>query len=131
MTNPNNNTGAGNQILLVDDNQDAAMILKMLLVLKGYKVETSNSGQHALLVAEQNQPNVILLDISMPGMDGYETCSRLRRQPWGQHIFIIALTGYGQPEDRQRALEAGFDAHMVKPADVNELVKLISSHQFQ
>ncbi|WP_255720970.1 response regulator [Spirosoma oryzicola] len=93
------------RILVIDDNADAAMTLAMLLKLKGYEAHTRNSGRAGIEVAESLQPSAILLDIGMPGMDGYETCRAIRQQTWWQNVVVIALTGYGQAEDRQRTKE--------------------------
>ncbi|GAB3958463.1 hypothetical protein GCM10028805_52840 [Spirosoma harenae] len=114
-----------NRILAVDDNQDALTVLQMLLHLKGYQVQTCTSGQQALQLGEQNPPEVILLDISMPGMDGYEACRRIRQQAWGQSVLIFALTGYGQPESIQKAYEAGFNGYLMKPVDLAALTSLL------
>ena len=114
-----------NRILAVDDNQDALTVLRMLLQLKGYQVQTCTSGEQLLQVGEAYGPEVVLLDISMPGMDGYETCRRLREQPWGHSLVVIALTGYGQGEDRQRSHEAGFDGHLTKPIDLAALTSIL------
>ena len=113
------------RLLVVDDNSDAALTLAMLLKLKGYEVHTRTSGQSGLEAAERLRPAGILLDIGMPGLDGYETCRLLRQQAWGGAVVVVALTGYGQDEDRQRTKAAGFDGHLVKPVDLGELTKLL------
>lgn len=115
------------RVLVIDDNADAALTLSMLLKIKGYEVYTRHSGQAGIEAAESLQPGAILLDIGMPDMDGYETCRLIRQQPWGQSMPIIALTGYGQPEDRQRTREAGFTGHLVKPVDMGQLTDLLTS----
>lgn len=120
---------AGCRVLVVDDNTDAALTLSMLLSMKGYETCTENSGRAGIDTAGQIQPDVILLDIGMPEMDGYQTCRLIRQQPWGMNLFIIALTGYGQAADRQRTKEAGFDGHLVKPVNMTELDQLI--HRLQ
>jgi CheY-like chemotaxis protein len=117
---------AGHQLLLIDDNADALVILSMLLKLKGYIVTTAASGLEGLQVAQTLQPAVILCDISMPDMDGYETCRRIRQHSWGKSMILISLTGYGQAQDIQRSLEAGFDKHLVKPVDVTMLGQLLA-----
>lgn len=114
------------RLLVVDDNPDALLVLRMLLEIKGYLVEACSSGKQALILADQDPPQAILLDISMPELDGYETCRRLRQQAWGQHVIVIALTGYGQEADRQRSRDAGFDGHLVKPVDIDELTSLLT-----
>jgi len=103
--------------LVVDDNRDAANSLDMLLQLSGYSTALAYDGLDAVEIAERFKPDVILLDIGLPGMSGYEVCGRIRRQPGGGEIFIVAVTGWGQHEDRAKSREAGFDHHMVKPID--------------
>ncbi len=118
--------GAQQQILIIDDNADAAMLLGMLLKLKGYEMHTRQSGRTGIEAAEALQPAAVLLDIGMPDLDGYATCQLIRQQPWGESVPVIALTGYGQEEDRQRTKEAGFDGHLVKPVDLNALLGLLT-----
>jgi signal transduction histidine kinase len=112
---------APRRTLVVDDNHDAAESLAMLLSLDGHEVDAVFTPQQALERAETFRPEVMLLDIGLPGMDGYEVARRLRAMSGGQKIRLIALTGYGQQEDRQRALAAGFDDHLVKPVDHGKL----------
>ena len=114
------------RILVIDDNPDAAMTLGMLLKLKGYEVHTRNGGRAGLEAAEALSPTAILLDIGMPDLDGYATCRLLREQSWGQDVVVIALSGYGQEEDKQRTQEAGFDGHLVKPVDMGVLIELLT-----
>lgn len=113
-------------LLLIDDNAEAVLTLAMLLRLKGYAVQTRTSGRAGLEAAQQLRPVAILLDIGMPDMDGYETCRRLRQQAWGQQVPVIALTGYGQAEDKQRTQTVGFTAHLVKPVDLDGLLQLLA-----
>ncbi|MBX9583697.1 MAG: response regulator [Gemmataceae bacterium] len=113
------------RVLVVDDNADAADSLALLLELAGDTVRTAGSGPRALEVAGSFRPEVVLLDIGLPGMDGYEVARRLRGQPDGGRVLLVALTGYGRDDDRRRAAEAGFDHHLTKPADpaaVNHLL---------
>src|SRR5262249_55969423 len=105
----------------VDDNKDSAEGLAMLLAIKGHEVSTAHDGPGALEAARTFRPEVILLDIGLPGMDGFTVAQRLREQPEFAQVGLLALTGYGQEEDRRRAEEVGFNAHMVKPADVDAL----------
>lgn len=98
----------------------------MLLRLSGHEVTTANDGIAGIECARTFQPDVILLDIGLPRLNGYETARRIREQPWGKSIFLIAVTGFGQDEDRRRSLEAGFDYHMVKPVNFVELEKKLS-----
>ena len=115
------------QVLVVDDNHDAAKTLAMLLKLLGNEVHTRHDGLSGVEAAESLRPQVAILDISMPGMDGYQAAQRIREQPWGQHLMLIALSGYGQEEDKRRSREAGFDTHLVKPVDMSALSELLAS----
>jgi CheY-like chemotaxis protein/nitrogen-specific signal transduction histidine kinase len=115
------------RILIVDDNQDSADSLAMLLKIKGYEVATAYDGEQAVEAAGTLRPDVVLLDIGMPKLNGYDACWRIRQQPWGQGMFLIALTGWGQEEDRRRTEEAGFNEHIVKPVDPAALMKLLAS----
>jgi PAS domain S-box-containing protein len=117
--------GASARVLVVDDNEDAAKSASILLVTLGHAVQTACDGAHALQVAEEFRPDVVLLDIGLPDFNGYEVARRLRQQPWGQSMALIALTGWGQEEDKRLALEAGFDHHLTKPVEVSELQRLI------
>ncbi|CAN5130979.1 hypothetical protein BH24PSE2_BH24PSE2_22620 [soil metagenome] len=116
---------AAHRILVVDDNQDAADSLAELLRFTGSDVHTFYDGVEALKGAETLRPDVALLDIGMPHLDGCEAARRLRRKPWGKHILLVAVTGWGQIEDRRRTREAGFDAHFVKPIDFCALMELL------
>jgi len=113
------------RILLADDNSDALESLATLLELGGHEVVTASNGALALECAERHRPEVVLLDIGMPMLDGYEVARRIRVQPWGQKITLVALTGWGQDSDRRRSREAGFDSHLVKPLDMDKLTELL------
>jgi PAS domain S-box-containing protein len=115
----------GFRVLVVDDNADAAESLATLLQRAGHQVSVAHDGPTALALAARERPRVVLLDIGMPGMDGYEVCREMRRTGLGDAL-IVALTGFGQEEDRQRSREAGFDGHQVKPGDPVELMRLVS-----
>jgi CheY-like chemotaxis protein len=115
------------RVLVVDDNDDGAESLMMLLEFAGHTVEKASSGPEALAAAERFVPHVILLDIGLPGMNGYEVCKRLRRQSSGKTMVVVALTGWGQDEDRERSREAGFDKHMTKPVDHDALLVFLSA----
>jgi CheY-like chemotaxis protein len=117
------------RILVVDDNQDSAESLAMLLGLTGHETRTAYDGLAALEAAEQFRPEVMLLDLGLPKVNGFDAARRIREQPWGQGMVLIALTGWGQEADRRRSKEAGFDAHQVKPVDPAALVKLLESFQ--
>ena len=117
------------RVLVVDDNRDAASSMGLLLKFLGAEVEVANSGPAALSAVESYHPAVVLLDLGMPGMDGYEVARRIRERPEFDDVTLIALTGWGQDEDRRRRHEAGFDHHLVKPADISSLQELLSSRQ--
>jgi signal transduction histidine kinase len=114
------------RILIADDNNDALESLATLLQLNGHEVYTATNGGTALQCAERHRPEVCLLDIGMPMLDGYEVAKRIRAQPWGQRITLVALTGWGQDSDRRRSREAGFDSHLVKPLDLETLTDLLA-----
>jgi len=114
------------RILLVDDNADAAESLGVLLSMGGHETRLAHGGEAALAAAADFRPDVVFLDIGMPTLDGHETARRMRAQPWGQSLVIVALTGWGQAEDRRRSREAGFDLHLVKPADPAAVSKLLA-----
>jgi signal transduction histidine kinase/CheY-like chemotaxis protein len=114
------------RILVVDDNEDSAESLSVLLRLNGHLVESAHDGRHAIDVAERFRPDVILLDLGMPGMNGYEVCREIRQQPWGGDILLIAQTGWGQDQDRQRTRDAGFDGHLTKPLDHDRLEEILT-----
>ncbi len=115
------------RILVVDDNEDGAESLATLLELYGHNVRIAHNGSAALSVAEEFRPNVILLDIGLPGMDGYEVARRLRANDAFRAARLIAMTGWGQDADRERSREAGFDLHLVKPVDPAELRKVLAT----
>jgi PAS domain S-box-containing protein len=116
-------------ILVVDDNVDAAESMGMMLRMLGHEVEIVHEGEGALSAAAAKMPDVVLLDIGLPGMNGYEVAQHLRARPEGQGVKIYALTGYGQDEDRRRSRAAGFDGHLVKPVLPAELLALIDQSQ--
>ncbi len=101
--------------------------LEMLLRESGHDVRTAHDGPTALEAARDYRPNVVLLDIGLPGLDGYEVAKRMRQQPVLQNVVLVAMTGYGQESDRQRAQEAGFDHHLVKPARFEQMQKILAS----
>jgi PAS domain S-box-containing protein len=116
----------GYRVLVVDDNVDSAETIASLLEILGSEVKTAFDGAASLSLAEAFAPEVVLLDVGMPGMDGLEVCRRLRREPWGRDAFVVAMTGWGSEEDRRRTRDAGFDAHLVKPIDSAALMKLLA-----
>lgn len=115
------------RILVVDDNKDSAESLAMLLRLTGHETRVAYDGLGAIEMAKQYRPDVVLLDIGLPKLNGFDACRQIRRQPWGEDIVIVALTGWGQDEDRRQSEKAGFDAHMVKPFDHVVLRQLLAS----
>jgi CheY-like chemotaxis protein len=120
---------APSRILVVDDLAASAETLMTLLEMEGYDVRVANEGMEALRIAEDFRPDVVLLDIGLPGMNGFEVANKLRQQPESRNALLIALTGYGEAESRSRSAQAGFDFHMVKPADVNVLLSLLANPQ--
>ena len=116
----------GSRLLVVDDNRDSAISLSRLLRLRGYEVQMAHDGASALEAAQTFRPALILLDIGMPGMDGYEVARRIRVTPGLEKTILAALTGWGQEEDRRRTAEAGFDHHLVKPLASNALESVLA-----
>jgi two-component system CheB/CheR fusion protein len=114
-----------NRILVVDDNVDAAESLAILLRLGGHETRTAHDGPSALEAAGEFLPEVVLLDLGLPGMDGYEVAKRLRQRPETERALLVAVTGYGQEEYRKRAREGGFDHHLVKPVHLSQLEELL------
>ena len=117
------------RLLVVDDNKDAAESMSMLLEMWGHEVAFAYDGPSALETAEQWQPEAVFLDIGLPGMDGYEVAERLRELPQAKDAVLIAITGYGQDDDRLRSRRAGIDHHLVKPVAPDALRSLIDSLQ--
>jgi PAS domain S-box-containing protein len=113
------------RILVADDNRDAADTLSALLELDGHEVRTAYDGGEALNIAERFAPQIALLDIGMPHLDGYQIARRIRGQAWGSSMLLVALTGWGQEQDRRQATEAGFNCHLVKPGDPQKITALI------
>jgi CheY-like chemotaxis protein len=119
---------SASRVLIVDDNADLAMGLARFLHLSGHDIRTSSDGRTALTVARNYHPDVVLLDIGLPGMDGYEVARRLREDEECRDTLIVAISGYGQPDDLRQGREAGFDYHFVKPLDHELLLSLLSVH---
>jgi PAS domain S-box-containing protein len=118
---------AAQRVLIADDNRDGAEIMAMLLSYSGYEVRVAHTGPDALAIAAEHHPEFALLDIGMPGMNGYEVARNIRRQAWGAGMMLIAVTGWGQEDDKRKAHEAGFDHHLTKPIDPVALEKLMSA----
>jgi CheY-like chemotaxis protein len=114
------------RVLVVDDNADAAESLALLLKLTGIEVHTASDGRAGLRAAEALQPDVVVLDLGMPGMNGYDACRAIRAQPWAGATTLVALSGWGQAEHRARAREAGFDHYLVKPVDFEALGRVLA-----
>jgi CheY-like chemotaxis protein len=115
------------RVLVIDDNRDAAVSLGMLLSMLGGDVRVAHNGAEGLRLAAEHQPAIVFLDIGMPDMNGYEVAARLRSTALGQAMTLVAVTGWGQPKDRALALDAGFDHHLTKPADVDQLRTLLET----
>jgi CheY-like chemotaxis protein len=114
------------RILVVDDNHDSALSLAMMLSIMGHETRTAHDGESAVETAESFLPEVVLLDIGLPKLNGYEVAQRIREQSWGASMFLIAVTGWGQEEDRQRSSEVGLNVHMVKPVEPAVLERLLA-----
>ncbi len=118
--------GPRRRILVVDDNRDAAESLGMMLELMGHEVRRAHDGEAGVLAAAELRPDLVLMDLGMPRLNGYEAARRIRAEPWGRGPFLVALTGWGTDDDRQRTHDAGFDRHLVKPVDVDALARMIA-----
>ncbi len=118
--------GRGLRLLLADDDRDSLEAMALLLRLRGHRVETADDGPSALAAARAGLPEVVLLDISLPGMDGHEVCRRLRREPGLERAFLVALTGHAHEDDHRLSREAGFDIHLDKPVDLDVLEQLLA-----
>jgi CheY-like chemotaxis protein len=114
------------RILVVDDNPDSAMSLAMMLSMMGHETRTAHDGEAAVSTAEEFRPRVVLLDIGLPKLNGYEVAQRIRREAWGEEMFLVAVTGWGQDEDRQRSEDVGMNLHMVKPVEPAALDRLLA-----
>ena len=115
------------RIVIVDDNRDSADSLAMLLEITGNQTFMAHDGIEAIEVIEKQRPEIVLLDIGLPRLNGYEVCRRVREQQWGKDIVMIALTGWGQEDDRRKSEDAGFNSHLVKPVDYNKLLALLGT----
>jgi len=114
------------KIMVVDDNFDAAQSMAALIGLEGHEVQTAYNGKDALLLAQAFRPEVMLIDLCMPDVDGYQVAQRLKDHAWGRQITLVALTGWGQPEDRLHAQTLGFTHYLVKPVALKEVHALIN-----
>ena len=123
------NAAATLRILVVDDNRDSAETLSMLLELMGNEISVAYDGEQALAMAKEIKPDVVLLDIGLPKLNGYDVARLIRQEPWGSNPILVAITGWGQTEDKDLSREAGFDHHLVKPVDHDQLLKLIQKRK--
>jgi CheY-like chemotaxis protein len=114
------------RVLLIEDNRDAREMLRMLLELAGHVVYDAAEGRRGLELLDSQHLDVAIIDIGLPGLDGYQVARRIREHPNGRDMLLLALTGYGFPSDRQHSIEAGFDHHLVKPVDTDALTQLLS-----
>jgi CheY-like chemotaxis protein len=119
--------GPSRCVLIADDNPDGAEILAMLLQTSGHTVHVANDGAAALELAARVRPDIAVLDIGMPGLSGYEVAKRIRCEAWGARMTLIAVTGWGQEEDKREALAVGFDYHVTKPMDPTYLESIFAS----
>ncbi|HVL58520.1 MAG TPA: response regulator [Burkholderiaceae bacterium] len=117
------------KILVVDDNVDSAQSMALLLQLEGHEVECAHDGAQALQRAGQIHPQVVLLDLELPQMNGYEVARALRAADGGERLLLIAISGFGRDRDRAAALDAGFDFHLTKPADPDEVIRLVAQRR--
>ena len=115
------------RILLVDDSPDSSEPLSLLLQSRGHETQIATDGEGALAAADEFRPDCVLLDLGLPRMDGYEVARQLRARPYGSELILIALTGWAGKDVRSRAAEAGFDYHLVKPVNWDELEKIVES----
>lgn len=122
--------GEGCKVLVVDDNVDSAQSMSLLLGLEGYQVECAYDGEEALVRAQAFGPEVVLLDLGLPRISGYEVASRLRAAPPASRpLLLVAVSGYGRDQDRKAAREAGFDLHLTKPADPDEVLRVLANRR--
>jgi CheY-like chemotaxis protein len=115
------------RILVVDDNQDSADSLAMLLNMLGHEVKTANDGESALVTATEFRPDVAILDIGLPKVNGYDLARQIREQPWGHDVVLVALTGWGQEQYRRRSAESGFNHHLTKPVEFDVLQRILAA----
>jgi CheY-like chemotaxis protein len=113
------------KVLVADDNRDAALSLGALLEMSEHEVLIAHDGEEALRIARQAMPDAMILDIGMPRLSGDQVARAVRSEPWGRRVFLVAVTGWGEPEDKERASAAGFDHHLTKPVDVDDVERLL------
>jgi len=115
------------RIVVADDNVDTAHSLSLLLESLGHEAKIAHNGVQALGIAHEFQPDAMIIDIGMPGLDGHDLARRIRSESWGEEILLIAASGWGQDEDKQRSREAGFNLHLVKPVELETLQALLAT----
>ncbi|MGH7359108.1 MAG: response regulator, partial [Candidatus Rokuibacteriota bacterium] len=115
------------RVLVVDDNPDSAAALAMLLELGGHQTRMAHDGLEAVEAAEEFRPDLVFLDLGLPTVNGYDACRRIREQPWGKEMLLVAVSGWGREEDRRRSREAGFDLHLVKPVHYTALAEVLGA----
>lgn len=116
-------------MVIAEDGRDSAESLGMLLTMMGHEVRVAYDGQEAMTVAENFRPDVMILDVGMPKLNGYDAARRVRDRAWGRRVLLVAMTGWGRAEDRRRSEESGFDRHFIKPADIAALQELLASFE--
>jgi len=127
-TSANRPSAIGRSVLVVDDDLEAAIVLSLMLRRMGHEVLTADNGPDGLDWAEGFSPDVVLLDLGMPSMDGFELCREIRKTDWGASATVVAITGHDDEAHRKRSKEAGFDLHLVKPVDPQTLARIIGAH---
>ncbi len=115
------------RILVVDDNPDSALSMAMMLSMMGHETRTAHDGEAAVATAEAFRPQVVLLDIGLPKLNGYEVAQRIRKEEWGASMFLVAITGWGQDEDRRRSEDVGMNLHLVKPVEPSALDRVLAN----
>ena len=120
------NGATARRILVVDDNWDSAQTIAWLLELNAHETHMAHDGIEAVKAAEMFQPDVVLLDIGLPKLNGHDACRKIREQPWGKGMVLIALSGWARDVDRRESQEAGFDGHLAKPVDLADITKLLA-----
>ncbi|HUH00716.1 MAG TPA: response regulator [Kofleriaceae bacterium] len=124
---PAPNCDSGFSILLVEDNEDAAEMLRQVLELSGHRVWVANRGEQGLVIAREQTPDVVLCDLGLPGITGYQVAEQLRAGAETRDLRLVALSGYGRPEDKARSAAAGFDAHLTKPVDASTVERAVAT----
>src|SRR5262245_17419043 len=120
-------TSSARRVLVVDDNRESVDTLSMLLQLKGHDARVAENGDEAIAIADSYLPHVVVLDLSLPGMDGYEIARQVRARPYGNNLILVALTGWSASDVREKAAAAGFDFHLLKPVDWPDLERVLNA----